>query len=193
MSYPRTQGWEASVIILHFGHSHKTGCLFVSPSALPGPETTPKSGSASARPDVGPVLPLTSSAGDHDSELLGGKDHSTQTTSDSIAAKVLSRGETMAAPAGRADDFSWPRSGSDASRKSEVSPEPVAVAPGAPETHKRDAQQFRRRSRTTANAGSPVLRAKVQNPFTLLPVTSRLSCCLEFASFELLNVDRPKN
>ena len=103
---------------------------YVAPVALPGPEPTPKSGTA--RPDVGPVLPLTASGGDHDSELLGGKDHSTRTTSDSIAAKVLSRGETLAAPAGRADDFSWPRPGSDASA-SEVSPEPVAVAPGTPE------------------------------------------------------------
>jgi uncharacterized protein len=98
---------------------------YVAPVALPGPETTPKSGSASARPDVGPVLPLTSSGGDHASELLGGKDQSTRTTSDSIAAKVLSRGETLAAPAGRADDFSWPRSGSEATARPEVSPKPA--------------------------------------------------------------------
>src|SRR5690242_5743182 len=106
---------------------------YVAPVALPGPETTPKSGSASARPDVGPVLPLTSSGGDHASELLGGKDQATRTTSDSIAAKILSRGETLAAPAGRADNFSWPRPGSDASAGPEVSPEPVAAAPGTPE------------------------------------------------------------
>jgi hypothetical protein len=103
------------------------------PVALPGPETTPKSGSASTRPDVGPVLPLTSSAGDHGSELLGGKDRSKQATSDSIAAKVLNRGETVAAPAGRADDFSWPRPGSDASASPKVSPEPVALAPDTAE------------------------------------------------------------
>jgi hypothetical protein len=104
----------------------------VAPVAVPGPEPTPKSGSASARPDVGPVLPLTSSAGDHGSELLGGKD-STQTKFDPIAAKVLSRGESLAAPAGRADNFSWPRSVSDPSTKPEVSPEPVAAASGTPE------------------------------------------------------------
>jgi uncharacterized protein len=46
---------------------------YVTPVALPVPEPTPKSGTASARPDVGPVLPLTASGGDHDSELLGGK------------------------------------------------------------------------------------------------------------------------
>jgi uncharacterized protein len=106
---------------------------YVAPVALPGPETTPKSGSASARPDVGPVLPLTSSGGDHASELLGGKDQATRTTSDSIAAKVLRHGETLKAPAGRADDFSWPRPGSDGSVGPEILPEPVAVAPDTPE------------------------------------------------------------
>jgi len=81
----------------------------VAPVALPGPETTPKSESAGARPDVGPVLPLTASGSDRSGDLLGAGDHSTQTTSDPVAAKVLGRGGTLAAPAGRADDFSWPR------------------------------------------------------------------------------------
>ena len=116
------------------------GSVAVAPVAVPGPETTPKSGSASARPDVGPVLPLTSSAGDHGSELLGGKDHSTQTTRDPIAAKVLSRGETLAVPAGRADDFSWPRSVSDPSARPEGSPEPVTAASGTPEKQNTAAQ-----------------------------------------------------
>jgi hypothetical protein len=106
---------------------------YVAPVALPGPEPTPKSGSANARPDVGPVLPLTSSGGDHGSELLGGKDQATRTTSDSIAVKVLSRGETLKAPAGRADDFSWPRPGSDATVGPEISPKPVALTPDTQE------------------------------------------------------------
>jgi hypothetical protein len=102
----------------------------VAPVALPGSETTPKSGPASARPDVGPVLPLTASGGNHGGDLLGAGDHPTQTTPDPIAAKILSRGETLAAPAGRADNFSWPRPGSDASTP-EV--KPVAAAPDTPE------------------------------------------------------------
>jgi uncharacterized protein len=96
----------------------------VAPVALPGPEATPKLGPASARPDVGPVLPLTGSGGDHGGELLGA---SPPTRSDPVAAKVLSRGETLAAPAGRADDFSWPRPETDASAKPEVSPKPIAA------------------------------------------------------------------
>jgi uncharacterized protein len=107
---------------------------YVAPVALPGPETMPKSGSASARPDVGPVLPLTASGGDKGAELLGAGDHSIQPASDPVGTKVLSRGETLAAPAGRADDFSWPRPGSDASARAEDSPKPVVAAPDTPET-----------------------------------------------------------
>jgi uncharacterized protein len=105
----------------------------VAPVALPGPETTPKSATAGTRPDVGPVLPLTASGSEHGGALLGAGDHSAQTTSDPIAAKALSRGEALAAPAGRADDFSWPRHGSDASARSEDSPEPATAAPDTPE------------------------------------------------------------
>ena len=102
---------------------------YVAPVALPGPQATPKSEPAGARPDVGPVLPLTASGGDRGNTLLGAGSPPTLTTSDPIAAKVLSRGGTLAAPLGRADDFSWPRAGSEASAGTEVSPEPVAVAP----------------------------------------------------------------
>jgi uncharacterized protein len=105
----------------------------VAPVALPAPEAKPKSGPAGARPDVGPVLPLTASGNDHSGALLGAGDHLKQTTSDPIAAKVLNRGESLAAPAGRADDFSWPRPGSDASGRPESSPEPVAVTPDTPD------------------------------------------------------------
>jgi uncharacterized protein len=102
----------------------------MTPAALPGPEKSSKSRPAADRPDVGPVVPLTASGSDHGNALLGGGEPSKQTTSDAIATKVLSRGESLAAPAGRADDFSWPRPGSDGSAP-EVSPESVAVAPDA--------------------------------------------------------------
>jgi hypothetical protein len=104
----------------------------VAPVALPAPETKPKPAQAGARPDVGPVLPLTVGGNERGGELLGAKDHPTQTT-DPIAEKVLDRGQSLAAPAGRADDFSWPRSGNDVGAKPELSPEPVAVTPDTPE------------------------------------------------------------
>lgn len=105
----------------------------VAPVALPGPKTTPKSGPAGARPEVGPVLPLTASGGGHGGDLLGGGERSTEASSDPIAAKILTRGETLAAPAGRADDFSWPRPGSDVSARTNVSRKPIAAAPDTPE------------------------------------------------------------
>jgi hypothetical protein len=40
--------------------------------------------------------------------LLGGAG-TRQTAGDALAARVLTRGENVAAPAGRADDFAWPR------------------------------------------------------------------------------------
>jgi hypothetical protein len=46
----------------------------VAPVALPAPESAPKSGAADARPDVGPVLPLSSGGGEH-GDLLGAADH----------------------------------------------------------------------------------------------------------------------
>jgi hypothetical protein len=65
-------------------------------------------------------------------DLLGAESHPTQATSDPIAAKVLSRGASLVAPTGRADNFSWPRPESDASATSEVSPQPVSQTSDAP-------------------------------------------------------------
>jgi hypothetical protein len=102
----------------------------VLPVALPGPEATlPKPGAAGPRPDAGPVLPLTTGGGEA-GDLLGAGGRPAQMTFDPVAAKVLSRGDSVAAPAGRADDFSWPRS--DASAAPDMAPEPAALIPAAP-------------------------------------------------------------
>jgi len=47
------------------------------------------------------------------------------------ASVTLTKGEPLAAPSGRADDFSWPRGA--------VNVEPVAVEPAAPDTAAADA------------------------------------------------------
>ena len=83
----------------------------------------PADGKSTARPLVGPVVPLTVTPGNSD-ELLGGASNSAP-HGDAIASRVLIRGEPVPAPAGRADDFVWPR-GSDAN-----APQPVAAAPAA--------------------------------------------------------------
>ena len=103
---------------------------YVAPVALPGPETAPKSGSADARPDVGPVLPLSIGGGEHEN-LVGAGDHQQQTTPDPVAVKVLSRGDALEAHAGRADDFSWPRPSAGASNAPDIAPQPIALSPAS--------------------------------------------------------------
>jgi hypothetical protein len=78
------------------------------PMALPtGPiGPTPEAKSA-VRPLAGPVLPLTITPPNSD-ELAGGNE-TRPVHSDAIAASVLVKGDPVPAPAGRADDFSWPR------------------------------------------------------------------------------------
>jgi uncharacterized protein len=103
----------------------------VVPVALPSAETTPLSGTAGARPDVGPVLPLSIGSGER-GDLVGAEGHPPQSTPDPIAAKVLNRGVALVPPAGRADNFSWPRPGPDANATSELLPQPVALTSDAP-------------------------------------------------------------
>jgi uncharacterized protein len=106
------------------------------PVALPsGPLEPSQSGTKPAeRPLVGPVVPLTGTPKDRDTkdtkdgdDLLGGPG-SSQIHGDATATKVLAKGETVAAPSGRADNFSWPR---DSNRPSD---QPVPVPPVAAET-----------------------------------------------------------
>jgi hypothetical protein len=60
-----------------------------------------------ARPLAGPAVPLIAGRGSETDDLLGG--NTRQPASDAMVAKVLVRGEPIRAPAGRADDFTWPR------------------------------------------------------------------------------------
>jgi hypothetical protein len=66
--------------------------------------------------------------GEH-GDLLGAPDHPSDKTPDPTAAKVLSRGEALAAPAGRADDFSWPRPDAGASTTLDIAPTASNPAP----------------------------------------------------------------
>ena len=81
------------------------------PIVLPTEPATPD---ANARPDqpdprplAGPIVPLVASSVGTD-QLLGAPG-SRQVTIDAQAARILIKGEPLPAPAGRADDFAWPR------------------------------------------------------------------------------------
>lgn len=77
------------------------------PSELQAPETNIRPGVAGPRPLVGPMVPLVASTVGTD-ELLGGA--GTRPASvDALAARTLVKGEPLSPPAGRADDFAWPR------------------------------------------------------------------------------------
>jgi uncharacterized protein len=71
------------------------------------PAAAPGKAGAKARPLVGPVVSLNSQVSSESEELLGGNARSKIT--DAVATKVLVNGEAMPVPAGRADDFAWPR------------------------------------------------------------------------------------
>ena len=81
------------------------------PIALPTEPATPDAnavpGQPAPRPLAGPILPLVASSVGTD-QLLGGPG-SRPAAVDALAARTLVKGEPLAAPAGRADDFAWPR------------------------------------------------------------------------------------
>ena len=106
------------------------------PVALPSSlETAPagaKAGGPSARPLVGPVVPLTvSTTGAAAEELMGGARPAAAALpahADPLATRVLIKGEAIAAPTGRADDFNWPRGGAATVTAEPISPSPPATA-----------------------------------------------------------------
>ena len=109
------------------------------PVALPsGPfEAAPSDSKPTERPLMGPVIPLTGTPKDKDkdkeSDNLLGAPGSNPIQGDAIATKVLAKGETVAAPPGRADNFAWPN-GSQ-TKSSATAPEtPIAdqLKPEAP-------------------------------------------------------------
>ena len=105
------------------------------PIALPTEPATPDAnvlpGQPAPRPLAGPIVPLVASSVGTD-QLLGGPG-ARPVAIDALAARVLVKGEALSAPAGRADDFAWPRR--------EVGREPVkAEAPVASASSGRNAQ-----------------------------------------------------
>jgi uncharacterized protein len=81
------------------------------PIALPTEPATPDAnavpGQPAPRPLAGPILPLVASNVGTD-QLLGGPG-TRPAAVDALAARTLVKGEPLSPPAGRADDFSWPR------------------------------------------------------------------------------------
>jgi uncharacterized protein len=110
------------------------------PIALPTEPATPDAnampGQPAPRPLAGPILPLVASSVGTD-QLLGGPG-SRPVAVDALAARTLVKGEPLAPPPGRADDFIWPRRevGHEQAKGetpvASVSPEGTVDAPSAP-------------------------------------------------------------
>ena len=99
------------------------------PVALPAPEPAvlQPGRPGPTRPLAGPVIPLTASIGGGN-ELLG-SGPARPSGNDPLATRVLVRGEPVTAPAGRADNFAWPRSGVATIREGEPEEVQPASAP----------------------------------------------------------------
>ena len=106
------------------------------PVALPSSlETAPagaKAGGPSARPLVGPVVPLTVSTTRCRRRGAAGRRapgrRARRSHADPLATRVLIKGEAIAAPTGRADDFNWPRGSAATVTAEPISPSPPATA-----------------------------------------------------------------
>jgi len=123
------------------------------PIALPSEPATPDAsaqpGQPAPRPLAGPIVPLVASSVGTD-QLLGGPG-SRPAAVDALVARTLVKGEPLTAPAGRADDFAWPRR--EVGREQARGDTPVAaVSPdGTPATAVPAASQKPKRS----TAGQP--------------------------------------
>jgi len=125
------------------------------PVALPVPDDS-KGNAAGTRPAVGPVVPLSATATGDGGDLLGSVSHAAPANSDPVATRVLSHGDAVAAPSGRADDFSWPRANASAVEADPV-PAPVVVTPAAPSASpaKKSDDKKASQSKPQARPGQP--------------------------------------
>jgi uncharacterized protein len=132
------------------------------PVALPIPVEpgATKPGGPAQRPAVGPVIPLTASAAPPMEELMGGGRAPRQATPDPVASRVLTKGEPITAPTGRADDFAWPRGSAPIADPVALQPTPPSpatpTASGAPAAGQPSGAATAQRSTTDAQAaGDP--------------------------------------
>ena len=139
-----------------------TGPIAIPLPSEPLPDTpvaTQQPGGKTPRPLAGPVVPLNASVDSSKSDQLLGGGAPQQGITDAVATRVLVKGDPMPAPAGRADDFSWPRRapapvGSDPVAATTTMPmTPMVASSGATQQPDANAAQ---------NAAAAAARAKAQ-------------------------------
>jgi uncharacterized protein len=112
------------------------------------------------RPLSGPTMPLIAERASDSDELLGG--NARQPAADAMVTKVLVRGEPVRAPAGRADDFAWPRRGI-----APVGSDPVVATTDLPMT---PMVAERSSTTTTTAAAAPTTEVATAAPQPAKPV-----------------------
>src|SRR5260370_7648522 len=92
-------------------------------------EGAPTEEETGPRRAVDRVLRLPADSSVDGNNLLGDGGRSAPANADPTAVRVLTHGDPIPAPSGRADDFSWPRRGDP---NAEAAPEPAPVTPPTP-------------------------------------------------------------
>jgi uncharacterized protein len=150
--------------------------LTSTPVALPEPQQQAPSarpGGPTARPLNGPAVPLAVTV--RANEELIGASASRGDPNSQIASHVLVKGDSIAAPAGRADDFSWPRRGiaafgTDQAVTTTTMPVPLAQLPPPPGAEPAVAAKTAARAPVIAQQRpQPQPRQPTFNPFSFFP------------------------
>jgi hypothetical protein len=117
---------------------------------------------------AGPVVPLTATSVSAE-ELLGGSRAQPSPTTDAMAIRVLTKGEPVSAPSGRADDFSWPNSGAAADpAAAELAPATSVTTPAAkpskpaPVAQRAPAWQVRPSKPRSSAASAPTVKRRAR-------------------------------
>jgi uncharacterized protein len=124
------------------------------------PDANAQPGQPAPRPLAGPILPLVASSVGTD-QLLGGPG-SRPAAVDALVARTLVKGEPLVPPAGRADDFVWPRRevGREQAKGetpvASVAPDGAVAAPNTPPKKKIIAHPVQ--SGTPVQSGMPSMR-----------------------------------
>jgi len=136
------------------------------PIELPTEPATPDAnampGQPAPRPLAGPIVPLVASSVGTD-QLLGGPG-TRPAAVDALAARTLVKGEPLAPPAGRADDFVWPRRevGREQSKAetpvAAVTPDGAGANPAAPATSPPKPKKLRPGQPVQSGGSTPSLR-----------------------------------
>jgi uncharacterized protein len=118
------------------------------PIALPTEPATPDTSAKppvgpAPRPIAGPIVPLVASAISTD-QLLGGAG-TRPAPVDALVARTLVKGEALPPPAGRADDYAWPRRdpGTEIARDLPQPKDAPKVASAAPGTQQPQQRRYR--------------------------------------------------